>query len=65
MIGDINLFLSDVEEDGDDGDEGGTSSDHDHCALYQTNRMSRQAEVDVMIAVPSHCNTTSVPKLHS
>jgi RimJ/RimL family protein N-acetyltransferase len=55
MIGDVNLFLSDVEEeDGDDGDEGGTSSDRDHRTSCATNSKIRQAEVDVMIAVPSH-----------
>ena len=55
MIGDINLFLSDVEEDSNDGNKGRTSSDRDHYALYSTNRMIRQAEVNVMIAMSSHC----------
>jgi hypothetical protein len=54
VIGDVNLFLSAVEEDGNDSNKGGTLSDREHCASYATNRMIRQAEVDVMIAVPSH-----------
>ncbi len=61
MIGDVNLFLSDVEEDDNDGNKGGTSSDRDHRALYATNRMIRLAEVDAMTAMPLHpkCNLSA------
>ena len=55
MIGDVNLFLSDVEEDGNNSNKRGTLCDWHHHASYAANRMSRQAEVDAMIALSSHC----------
>ncbi len=65
MIGDVNLFLSDVEEDGNNSNKRGTLCDRHHHVSYAANRMSRQAEVDAMIACPPIANATLVPKLHS
>ena len=63
MIGDINLILSGVEEDGGAGNKWGTLSNQDHRASYTTSRMIRQAEVDVMMALPSHCKCSLGAKI--
>lgn len=62
MIGDINLFLSEMEED-DESEEGSQSNDSNMEATSQssiTNRsflrqqQQQQAELDIMIASPTH-----------
>jgi RimJ/RimL family protein N-acetyltransferase len=58
MIGDVNLFLSDVDDDDDEvaNSSPGTSpcDRNDPTSMARRRRRKRQSEIDVMIALPTH-----------
>jgi RimJ/RimL family protein N-acetyltransferase len=59
MIGDVNLFLSDIDNDNNDEDE----SKQETSASMTTIINRRQAEIDIMIALPSHRHKNLCPEV--
>jgi hypothetical protein len=54
MIGDVNLFLSDIDNDDDDDDDESEQETPASMTTIINHRCRRQAEIDIMIALPSH-----------